>query len=392
MPSHLECARCSTSYPPDLRNRCDCGGTLLARYDTSVALADVVARPPGLWRFRELLPVETDPVSLGEVETPLLFASRLSERFGVEVFIKDESPLPGGTFKARGAAVGLSRAVELGVKHIVMPSAGNAGGAWALYAARAGIDITVTMARSAPAANHKEVLLAGGKLELVAGTIADAGARARAIARETGAFLATTFNEPYRVEGKKTAWLETLLQLGGGTAMRVPKTIVLPVGGGVAAIAAAKAAAEVAALGWLSPAAGGSSDRRVTASPRPRIVGVQPADCAPIVRAFERGDDEVAPWPGEPGTIAAGLRVPAPSEGDLVLDRIRASGGTMVAVSEEDIVAAVGDLASSEGLFACPEGAATLPAAERLARAGDLEGPVVLYNTGAGVKYLDALV
>ncbi|MEA2453419.1 MAG: threonine synthase [Actinomycetota bacterium] len=379
--TELICARCGAAYDADhLQNRCRCSGTLLARYDTSAALAEVLARPPGLWRFRELLPVSGDPVSLGEPETPLLFASRLSERFGVEVFIKDDSPLPGGTFKARGAAVGLSRAVELGVKQIVMPSAGNAGGAWALYAARAGIDITVTMARTAPVANQKEVSLAGGNLELVDGTIADAGARAKEIATETGAFLASTFNEPYRVEGKKTAWLETFLQLGDGTSMRFPKTIVLPVGGGVAAVAAVKAAQEVVALGWVSDP-----------SDTPRLVGVQPEDCAPIVRAFERGETQVEPWPGEPSTIAAGLRVPAPSEGDLVLDRVRSSGGTMVAIPEADIVAAVSDLAATEGLFACPEGAATVPAAARLAAAGDLEGPVVLYNTGAGTKYLDLL-
>ena len=378
----LVCARCGQAFDAGrLQQRCGCGGTLLVRYRTrEVPLASVLARPPGMWRFRELLPTDDNTVSLGEVETPLLFASRLSERFGVEVFIKDDSPLPGGTFKARGAAAGLSRAVELGAKHVVMPSAGNAGGAWALYAARAGVDITVTMAGTAPIANQKEVTLAGGKLELVEGTIADAGARAKKIAAETGAFLASTFNEPYRVEGKKSAWLETFLQLGDDSSMCFPKTIVLPVGGGVAAVAAAKAAEEVAALGWVPEG-----------SEAPRLVGVQPEDCAPIVRAFERGERQVRPWAGHPSTIAAGLRVPAPSEGDLVLDRVRSSGGTMLAVAEADIVAAVGDLASTEGLFACPEGAATVPAAARLAAAGDLEGPVVLYNTGSGVKYLDAL-
>lgn len=379
MLSHLECARCATRYGTELRHRCDCGGTLLPRYETSVDLATVVSRPSGLWRFRELLPVAGDPISLGEVETPLLAAPRLSERFDAEVFIKDDSPLPGGTFKARGASVALSRAVELGVEQVVMPSAGNAGGAWALYATRAGIEITVTMARTAPLANQKEVTLAGGRLELVDGTIADAGARAKEIAASTGAYLATTFNEPYRIEGKKTAWLETFLQLGGGTTMRLPKTIVLPVGGGVAAIAAMKAAEEVTGLGWIS------------GSEAPRLVGVQPEDCAPIVRAFERGDTEVEAWPGRPMTIASGLRVPAPSEGALVLDRVRASEGKMVAVPEAEIVAAVADLTATEGLFACPEGAATVPAAARLAAAGELDGPVVLYNTGAGVKYLDAL-
>lgn len=353
---------------------------MLPRYETSVALQEALARPADMWRFRELLPVEGEAVSLGEAETPLLFCPRLSDRSGIEIFVKDDSPLPGGTFKARGAAVGLSRAVELGVKQVVMPSAGNAGGAWALYAARAAIEITVTMARSAPAANQQEVVVAGGTLELVDGTIADAAARAKQIASETGAFLATTFNEPYRVDGKKTAWLEMFLQLGGGTSMRFPAAVVLPVGGGVAAVALAKAVAEVTALGWLSQPQQG-----------PRIVGVQAADCAPIVKAFGQAQQTVEPWPVQPSTIAAGLRVPAPSEADLVLDRVRASGGTMVAVAEEDIRRAVGDLAASEGLFACPEGASTLPAAEKLARAGELEGPVVLYNTGAGIKYLDAL-
>ena len=363
-----------------MQNRCECGGTLLARYGApQVSLVEVLARPTGLWRFRELLPITGDPISLGEPETALLFAERLSERWGVETFIKDESTLPGGTFKARGASVGITRAVELGAKSIVMPSAGNAGGAWALYAARAGIELTVTMARTAPIANQREVEVTGAALELVDGTIADAGGRAKEIAASTGAFLASTFNEPYRVEGKKSAWLETFAQLGDGSSMRLPATIVTPVGGGVAAIAAAKAAAEVGALGWCSGDEG------------PRLIGVQAEDCAPIVRAFERGDTSVEALTTQPVTIAAGLRVPAPSEGDLVLDRVRSSGGTMMAVSEDEIVAAVLDLASTEGVFACPEGAASVAAAGRLAAAGDLAGPVVLYNTGSGVKYLDLL-
>ena len=380
MLDRLECARCGTSHDATvLQNRCDCGGTLLARYTApDVSLADVLARPSGLWRFRELLPISGEPISLGEPETPLLFASRLSERWGVETFIKDESTLPGGTFKARGASVGITRAVELGAKSIVMPSAGNAGGAWAIYAARAGIELTVTMARTAPIANQREVEITGATLELVDGTIADAGARAKEIAGSTGAFFAATFSEPYRVEGKKSAWLETFTQLGDGTSMRLPATIVTPVGGGVAAVAAAKAAEEIRALGWASQQA-------------PRLVGVQPEDCAPIVRAFERGEKTVEPLTTQPATIAAGLRVPAPSEGDVVLDRVRASQGTMLAVSEDEIRAAVRDLATTEGLFACPEGAATIPAAARLAAAGDLTGPVVLYNTGAGTKYLDLL-
>jgi threonine synthase len=179
---------------------------LLARYDlTPFDLDSVRARPPGMWRYRELLPVQGDPVSLGEGPTPLLPAPRLSERFGVEVLVKDDGPLPSGTFKARGAAAGLSRAVELGATSVVMPSAGNAGTAWALYAARAGVRMTVTMARTAPEPNKQEVRLAGGELVEVEGTIADAAVRAREISAETGAFLASTFAEPYRVEGKKSA-------------------------------------------------------------------------------------------------------------------------------------------------------------------------------------------
>lgn len=328
-----------------------------------------------MWRYEELLPVREDRVVLGEPRTPLLFMPRLSERWGTAAFVKDDSFLPGSTFKARGAAAGLSRAVELGATALVMPSAGNAGGAWSLYAARAGIPITVTMARTAPETNQKEVRLAGGNLVLVDGTIADAAAEAKRIASETGAFLSSTFSEPYRLEGKKSAWLEVFDQLGDEDAMDMPATVILSVGGGVAALAVAKAAAEITELGWAS-------------GPKPRIVGIQAADCAPITKAFESGATEVEPWPDEPTTIAAGLRVPLPSEGDLVLETIRASGGTMLAAGEDEIEAAITDLASTEGIFVSPEGATTVVAAGLLARRGELEGPVVLYNTAAGAKYL----
>jgi threonine synthase len=379
--THLECARCSARHDSEqLHNRCDCGGTLLARYDASnLDLGVVRARPPGMWRYRELLPVRSDPVVLGEVQTPLLYSARLSERWGVETFIKDDSPLPGGTFKARGASAGLSRAMELGATSFVMPSAGNAGGAWSLYAARARASITVTMAASAPAYNQAEVRAAGGVLELVDGSIADAGARARAIAAERGAFFSATFWEPYRVEGKKTAWFELFDQLGDSTSMSFPKTLLLPVGGGVGVIAAAKGAEEVRAAGWAEGSA-------------PALVGVQAAGCAPVVRAFERGASDVAPWDDPISTIAAGLRVPAPSEGAEVLAAVRASGGTMVAVDDDEIRSAIADLAAGEGLLACPEGAAAVAAGDRLAAAGGLEGPAVVYNTGTGAKYADVLV
>jgi threonine synthase len=336
------------------------------------------ARDAGTWRYRELLPVQGNPVSLGEPETALLPAPNLSERWGVEVWVKDEGTLPGSTFKARGACVGLSRAVELGAKKIVMPTAGNAGGTWSLYAARAGIDITVCMSETAPRANKAEVETAGGELVLIDGSIADAGVRATEIAVETGAFLASTFSEPYRMEGKKAAWLEVFDRLGDEERMVFPRTIVMPVGGGVAAWAAAKGAAEVASLGWAT-------------NDPPTLVGVQPSNCAPITRAYEEGEEEVRPWTEDPMTIAAGLRVPAPAEGTLVLKQIRDSGGSMHAIDEDDIRAAIRDLASSEGIFVCPEGATTVAAAARLARDGALEGPVVLYNTGAGAKYADVL-
>jgi threonine synthase len=378
--THLECARCGARHDSEqLHNRCECGGTLLARYDLSkLDLTAVRARPPGMWRYRELLPVRSDPVCLGEVQTPLLFSARLTGRWGVETYLKDDSPLPGGTFKARGASVGLSRALELGAHSFVMPSAGNAGAAWSLYAARAGVSITVTMAKTAPAVNHAEVRAAGGELVLVDGSMADAGRRAAELASERGFFLAATFSEPYRLEGKKAAWLEVFDQLGDPEGMAVPRTVLLPVGGGVGALAAAKAAEEVRAAGW-------------TEDGPPTIVGVQGAGCAPIARAFERGDLDVAPWDDPPDTVAAGLRVPAPSEGTEVLAAVRASGGQMIAVDDDEIVGAIGDLASSEGLLACPEGAAAVAAGYRLAAAGALEGPVVVYNTGTGAKYPDVL-
>jgi threonine synthase len=375
--THLQCARCGLTHDAEqLHNRCECGGTLLARYEAGreVPFRGLGSRPPGMWRYKELLPLRGDPLSLGHSQTPLLFAPRLADRWGVEVFIKDDSPLPGATFKARGAAVGMSRALELGADSFVMPSAGNAGGAWALYAARAGVPITVTMARSAPEANQREVLTAGGELVLVDGTIGDAAAEAYARAESTGAFFCATFSEPYRIEGKKTAWLEVFDQLGDGDSMGLPRTIIAPVGGGVALWSAAKASAEVAALGW-------------TADPSPQLIGVQASGCAPIVRAFESGSLDVEPWVEELSTAAAGLRVPAPSEGTEVLDQVRASGGLMLAVTEEEIAASTLELARGEGVWACPEGATTAAAATRLAAAGALEGPVVLYNTGSGAKY-----
>jgi threonine synthase len=355
----LDCARCGTVHDTTvLQGRCACGGTLLARYDLS--LVSRPQAPGGLWSWRSLLPVDGEPVSLGEPETPLLHLP------SYDVWVKDDGVLPGGTFKARGAAVGVTRAKELGATAIVLPSAGNAGGAWALYGARAGLPVTVTMARSAPRMNQDEVTLAGATLELVDGTLADAGRRAKEIADDTGAFLAATFGEPYRVEGKKTAWLETFARLG-----RLPGTIVFPVGGGVGLVAAWKAANEVRALGWYD-------------GEPPALIGVQVDDCAPVVAAYDDGLDAAEPWPGTPTTSAAGLRVTAPGESDLVLRCVRETGGTMLAVSEDDLRRTVAGVARHEGVWLSPEGAAAMAALPRL---GALPGPVVVYNTASGPKY-----
>jgi threonine synthase len=360
--THLECARCATTHDATvLQARCPaCGGTLLARYD--LGHVDRRARG-GLWSYRDLLPVTGPPVSLGEPETPLLHLPSYG------VYVKEDGGLPGGTFKARGAAVGVTRARELGATAIVLPSAGNAGGAWALYGARAGLPVTVVMARTAPAMNRREAELAGATVELVDGTLADAGRRAKEIAAETGAFLAATFGEPYRVEGKKTAWLETFDQLG-----RLPGTIVFPVGGGVGLVAAHKAVEEVRALGWY-------------AGEPPALVGVQVDDCAPIVRAYEAGLDAATSWDRTPTTSAAGLRVTAPGESDLVLRCVRETGGTMLAVTEDELRKAVAETARSEGVWLSPEGAAAMAALPRL---GDARPPVVVYDTASGPKYASA--
>jgi threonine synthase len=265
--------------------------------------------------------------------------------------------------------------VELGATSLVMPTAGNAGGAWSLYAARANIPLTVVMTRTAPAMNKAEVAVAGAELIEVDGTITDAGARARALAEERGSFLVSTFSEPYRVEGKKTAFLEAFDELGDDRAMRLFATIATPVGGGVAAVAAHKSASEVLAAGLAE-------------GQPPRLLGVQAQGCAPIARVYESGSDFVEPW-AEPDTISAGLRVPNPSEGDIVLGVIRGSGGAMCAVSDEDTVAAMKLLASEEGIYACPEGAAALAGVMKLNRS--LPGPVLLFNTGAGTKYSSEL-
>jgi threonine synthase len=380
--SHLECPRCGERHDADrLQNLCGCGSPLLARYDLdavrqAVAPGDLAGRPPDLWRYRELLPVRDveHVATFGEGWTPLLPAARYGAHIGVPgLLVKDEGLVPTGSFKARGAAVGVSRARELGVRHVAMPTNGNAGAAWATYAARAGLRSTIAMPRAAPAITRAECLAAGADLRLVDGLISDAGRVVAGILADAGGeiFDASTLKEPYRIEGKKTMGFEIIEQLG----WRVPDVILYPTGGGVGLIGIHKALSELRALGWIGARA-------------PRLVAVQSTGCAPIVRAFASGAKRAEPW-RDAYTVAFGIVVPAPLGDELILDALYATGGTAIAVDDAEILADLREFGAREGLLLCPEGAACLTAARRLRASGWL-GPderVVVLNTGAGVKY-----
>jgi threonine synthase len=385
--THLECADCATQLPADREQHlCPaCSGLLLARYDLQAVRREIpreriAARPwsDGLWRYAELLPV-ADPharITLGEGMTPLLAMPWLTEELGADIWLKDEGLNPTGTFKARGAAVGISRAKQLGATTVALPTAGNAGAAWAAYGARAGLQVVVAMPDDAPMLTQQEVRLHGAQLHLVEGTIADAGAWLNRWSEGvwSNGYNASTFKEPYRLEGKKTLGLEIAEQLG----WRAPDVILYPTGGGVGLIGLWKAFSELRSLGWLD-------DRQ----PIPRLVAVQAAGCAPVVHAWEADETATAFWDGAQ-TVAAGLRVPGPVAGALMLRVLRETQGTALAVSDDEIRAALGELARA-GLWVSPEGAALLPAARRLREQGWIhEGErVVLLNTGSGLVYPD---
>jgi len=378
--SHLECPRCGERLGADRpANVCGCGSPLLCRYDLDAARAglhrDALAgRPGNLWRYAEVLPVR-DPaavVTLGEGWTPLLPLPRLGRRFGLDdLWLKDEGCNPTGTFKARGAAVGVSRALELGVAALRMPTAGNAGGAWAAYAARAGLPLVVVMPQDAPAINRREAVVTGADTYLVDGLISDAGAIVARYGARSTAFDAATLREPYRIEGKKTMGYEIAEQFG----WELPDAIIYPAGGGVGIIGIWKALQEMEALGWIH-------------GRRPRLVVVQAEGCRPLVDAFERGADASEFWQGA-ATLAAGLRVPKALGDFLVLRAVRETGGTALAVSDAEIVDAMGLLARQEGAWVCPEGAAAVAAAQRLRASGffGARDRVVVLNTGTGLKY-----
>ncbi|MGH2543790.1 MAG: threonine synthase [Ardenticatenaceae bacterium] len=381
--NHLECSRCSQLYAPDERiNLCTCGSPLLARYDLNRLSATLdptvfADRPPTMWRYFELLPVREreNVVSLGEGGTPMLRAAGLGEQLDLhQLWIKDESLNPTGTFKARGASAGISRARELGINTLAIPTAGNAGGAWSAYAARAGIEIHVAMPKDAPSSNQIECRLFGAHLTLVDGLISDAGRWIASAAAEHGWFDVATLKEPYRIEGKKTMGLEIAEFFG----WQMPDVVIYPAGGGVGIIGIWKAFSELTSLGWV-------------AGPLPRMVIVQATGCAPLVRAFEQGRSESDAW-AEARTIASGLRVPKALGDFLVLHALRDTAGTAIAISDTAIRSAMMLAARSGGIAMSPEGAATVAAAQQLRETGWLSSDesVVLINTGTLFKYLEA--
>jgi threonine synthase len=380
----LTCPACGRDHDAGIpQNLCECGSPLLARYDLEAAAGALTReafaeRAPDLRRYHELLPVGApdDVVSLGERVTPLLPLPRVGSAIGVpRLLMKDESPLPTGTFKARGAAIGVSRARELGIEGVVMPTNGNAGAAWAAYAARAGLRALVFMPVAAPQVAKDECAITGASLLLVDGLIDDAGAVVGRLARESEWFDVSTLKEPYRIEGKKTMGLELAEQLG----WELPDVIVYPAGGGVGLIGIHKAMIELGRLGLV----GGEL---------PRMVAVQSTGCAPIVRAWEQRAPASERWSGA-STVAFGINVPKALGDFLVLRAIYETGGCAVAVSDEELLADVRRVAELEGHLVCPEGAATVTAVQKLAEAGWIEAgeTVVVINTGSGSKYPEVI-
>ncbi len=382
---HLECTQCGATFPHTQLSKISacCGKVLFARYDLprlarEVDRNDWVDRPSTMWRFTELLPV-ADPgniLTLGEGGTPLLETRTLASKLGLKrLLVKEEGLNPTGTFKARGISAAVSKAHELGVTGFTMPSAGNAAGAAAAYGARANLPVKVFMPKDAPAANKKESVMSGSELNLVDGLISDAGRIAVAVAEEQDLFDLSTLKEPYRAEGKKTMGLEIAMQLG----WQMPDAIVYPTGGGTGIIGMYKGFQELLEMGWIE-------------GKPPKFIAVQASGCQPIVKAFNEGKDTAEPWPNA-ATIADGLRVPGPFADYLILKAIRETGGTALAVEDDEMVEAMYELAATEGIIACPEGAATLVGLKHLLKQGFLgpEETIVLLNTGSGYKYLDLI-
>lgn len=377
--THLECSRTGERLEADrLWNLSPTGAPILVRYDLAgigraLSKAALAERPPDLWRYREFLPVRRaeNIVSLGEALTPLIALPRLARRHsGGELIVKDEGRLPTGSFKARGVALAASMAKELGVKKVAMPTNGNAGAALAAYAARAGMESVIFCPADTPAINVAETALQGARVYLVDGLIDDCGKLVGAGKQAAGWFDVSTLKEPYRIEGKKTMGLE-LAEQGG---WRLPDTIFYPTGGGTGLIGMWKAFQELRAIGWIDKL--------------PRLVAVQAAGCAPMVRAWEAGAETAERW-ADAHTVAAGIRVPAAIGDFLILRAVRESGGFAIAVDDDAILAGRDEVARDEGLLLCPEGAATYAAWKRALTEGRIrrDGSAVLFNCATGLKY-----
>jgi threonine synthase len=378
--THLECSKCGEKHSHGkLQNLCACGGPLLARYDLAKAARTLTrealkSRPANMWRYAEVLPAR-EAVSLGEGMTPVIHARRLGAQFGLDaLYIKDEGLNPTGSFKARGLSAAVTRAKELGAKALAIPTAGNAGGALAAYAAAAGIPCVIVMPADTPSANMMECEAFGADVRKLDGLISDCGRYVGEHKEKEGWFEVSTLKEPYRIEGKKTMAYELWEQFGGG----LPDVIIYPTGGGVGLIGMCKAFEEMETMGWIG-------------RERPRMVVVQATGCAPIVEAYIRGESSAPPWQNA-ATIASGLRVPKALGDFLVLAGVRATQGTAVMATDEEMLAAGRELASAQGIFAAPEGAATVVAARKLAEEGWIKPHerVVLFNTGCGYKYSEA--
>jgi threonine synthase len=382
--THLECAACAARHEARrLHNLCtECGKPLLVRYDlksaaTSLTKESLKERGPDLWRYREVLPVDQaeNIVTLGEGFTPLVRASRLGTRMRLShLYIKDEGQNPTQSFKARGMTAAVSMAKELGVEKLAVPSAGNAAGALAAYAARAGLEAHIFMPSDTPRANVVECEQTGAHVTLMDGLITDCGAEVGRRKEAEGWFDVSTLKEPYRIEGKKTMGYELAEQFD----WELPDVILYPTGGGTGLIGMWKAFDEMEQMGWIG-------------SKRPRMVTVQAAGCAPIVRAFEEGKRFADEFPNAQ-TTASGLRVPKAIGDFLILDALRASGGTAIAVTDGELIAATKEIGAAEGIFCAPEGAACLPALRKMLDDGSVKSDerVVLFNTGSGVKYLES--
>jgi threonine synthase len=384
--THLECSRpCGAPLlnPRERHHLCRCGAPLLARYDLDGARRwpreSLPDRAPNMWRYRELMPLFADesPVSLGEGFTPLIHATRLGARLGLDgLYVKDESLNPTNSFKARGQSAAITRARALGVTTVSVPSAGNAGNAMAAYAACAGLQAKVFLPRDVKTPFIRECRLYGADVTLVEGVITDAARAANDAGASLGWYDVSTLKEPYRIEGKKTMAYELAEQL----QWEWPDWIVYPTGGGTGMVGMWKAFEEIEHLGWV---------RR---GRRPRMVSVQAEGCAPIVRAFESGTENATPWEN-PATVADGLRVPRAIGDFLILRAVRESKGTALTVSDRAMVDGMLELGSAEGISAAPEGGAALAAIRTLVAAGTMRASdrVVLFNTGGALKYLDAL-